>query len=211
MRTPWTSGADSPLTDGGGGHYGVPVTRVSDPQAPGGVELVVLLDEDGTPCGSAPKAEVHHRDTPLHLAFSCWVVDGAGRTLLTRRAAVKRTWPGAWTNTFCGHPGPGEEMAQAIHRRAEQELGCRVTEPVAVLPDYRYRAVMDDGTVENEICPVFTAQLACDPEPNPGEVDALEWVPLGDLPSLVDGAPGRYSPWMRDQLAQLVAAGRLPG
>jgi len=70
---------------------------------------------------------------------------------------------------------------------------------------------MDDGTVENEICPVFTAELTCDPEPHPGEVDALEWVPLADLPSLVDGDPGRYSPWMRDQLAQLVAAGRLPG
>ena len=74
------------------------------------VELVVLLTEDGTPCGTAAKHKVHHTDTPLHLAFSCWVVDGQGRTLLTRRAAVKRTWPGAWTNTFCGHPGPGEQV-----------------------------------------------------------------------------------------------------
>ncbi len=167
------------------------------------VELVVLLDEDGTPRGTAPKTEVHHADTPLHLAFSCWVVDERGRTLLTRRAAVKRTWPGAWTNTFCGHPAPQEGMAQAVHRRAEQELGCQVSEPVPVLPDYRYRAVMDDGTVENEICPVYTARLVGAPVPNPDEIDGLLWVPFADLPALVDGDPERYSPWMRDQLSQL--------
>ena len=181
--------------------------RAGGPLAAPSEELVVLLEEDGTPCGTAPKALVHTDRTPLHLAFSCWVVDDAGRTLLTRRAAGKRTWPGAWTNTFCGHPGPGETMDAAMHRRAEQELGCRVDEPRAVLPDYRYRAVMDDGTVENEICPVHAARLLSDPEPNPDEVDGLMWVPLADLPGLVAADPDRYSPWMRDQLDRLDALG----
>ena len=45
------------------------------------VEQVVLLDEAGQPIGAAPKDEVHHRDTPLHLAFSCYVVDAAGQRL----------------------------------------------------------------------------------------------------------------------------------
>ena len=113
-----------------------------------GAEMVVLLDDDGQPCGSAAKADVHHQETPLHLAFSCWLVDEHGRTLLTRRAAGKRTWPGAWTNSFCGHPARGA-VTQAIHRRARDQLGTRISEPVAELTDFRYRAVMDDGTVEN--------------------------------------------------------------
>ena len=49
---------------------------------------VVLLDEFGRPCGTAPKNSVHHTQTPLHLAFSCYVVDRVGRVLLTRRASV---------------------------------------------------------------------------------------------------------------------------
>ena len=172
--------------------------------------MVVLLDVDGQPCGSAPKADVHHRNTPLHLAFSCWVIDETGRTLLTRRAAAKRTWPGAWTNSFCGHPAPGEPVANAIHRRALDELGTTVSEPVPVLPDFRYRAVMDDGTVENEVCPVYVAELCRPAEPNPAEVSALRWVPYAELAAAVGAEPSSYSPWLREQLDALLRAGWSP-
>ena len=55
---------------------------------------VVLLDDAGSPVGQAPKSVVHHDDTPLHLAFSCYVVDPAGRLLVTTRAASKPSFPG---------------------------------------------------------------------------------------------------------------------
>jgi isopentenyl-diphosphate delta-isomerase len=57
-------------------------------------ELVVLVDEDGTVVGTAPKATVHTVDTPRHLAFSCHVTNAAGEILITRRALSKKTWPG---------------------------------------------------------------------------------------------------------------------
>jgi isopentenyl-diphosphate Delta-isomerase len=175
-----------------------------------GVEMVVLLDEDGRPCGSAPKASVHHDATPLHLAFSCWLVDERGRTLLTQRAAGKRTWPAAWTNSFCGHPAPAEPIPQAVHRRARDELGTRISEPVVELPDFRYRAVMDDGTVENEVCPVYVARLLSPPRPNPSEVRDLRWVTVGELETLIAGDPAAYSPWMAEQLEALLQAGWNP-
>ncbi|MGW3471996.1 isopentenyl-diphosphate Delta-isomerase [Saccharopolyspora sp. NPDC000995] len=110
-------------------------------------EMVVLLDEQLSETGVAPKASVHTADTPLHLAFSCYVFGPDGRVLLTRRALGKKTWPGVWTNTFCGHPGPGEPMADAVARRGRQELGLTVTAPRAVLPNFRYRAVDASGIV----------------------------------------------------------------
>jgi len=166
------------------------------------VELVVLLTDDGTPCGTAPKADVHHTSTPLHLAFSCWIVDDTGRTLLTRRARSKRTWPGVWTNSFCGHPGPGEEPADAVARRVVQELGAHVSDVEPLLPNFRYRAVMADGTVENEVCPVFSARLVGELDPDPSEVEEFRWVSMAELRDLVATDPEPFSPWMRWQLEQ---------
>ena len=184
---------------------GVTLAPTADQSTDPTTELVVLLTEDGTPCGTAPKSGVHHRTTPLHLAFSCWILDDAGRTLLTRRAASKRTWPGEWMNSFCGHPGPGEEPADAVLRRSVQELGVQVGDVSPLLPSFRYRAVMDDGTVENEVCPVFTARIAPgegELAPDPAEVDAFRWVHLDDLAAQVAADPSPFSPWMLWQWEQ---------
>ena len=88
-------------------------------------ELVVLLDEQGEAIGTTPKRGVHHADTPLHLAFSCYLFDDTGRLLMTRRALHKPTWPGAWTNSVCGHPAPGEPIEDAVRRRVLDEVGVR--------------------------------------------------------------------------------------
>src|SRR3954454_10975612 len=100
-------------------------TPETDPADP--ADLVVLLDDDGRPSGTAPRATVQGASTPLHLAFSCYLFDREGRLLLTRRAVTKRTWGGVWTNSFCGHPRPGEPMTDAVHRYAAHELGARIT------------------------------------------------------------------------------------
>lgn len=169
-------------------------------------EFVVLLDEAGRAVGTADKATVHHADTPLHLGFSCYLFDADGRVLLTRRALSKRTWPGVWTNSFCGHPAPGEEPSAAVIRRAEQELGVAVTDPVCVLPDFRYRAVAADGTVENEICPVFVARTESPIEPVPTETMDFRWVDWGELRTAAR-LPWALSPWAVTQIPLLEAAG----
>src|SRR3989475_11018045 len=104
------------------------------------VETVVLLDEAGYASGTADKVAVHHARTPLHLAFSCYLFNGAGQFLLTRRAESKRTWPGVWTNTCCGHPLPGEPMSGSVLRRLQDELGIGAGQLALVLPRVRYHA-----------------------------------------------------------------------
>ncbi|MEU2200393.1 isopentenyl-diphosphate Delta-isomerase [Isoptericola sp. NPDC019482] len=169
---------------------------------------VILLDDDGTPRGVAPRATVHTRGTPLHLGFSCYLFRPDGRLLLTRRALSKRTWPGVWTNSFCGHPRQGESLAQAVLRHGLHELGLDVTtdgEPV--LPSFRYRAVDAGGVVENEICPVLLATVDRDPVPNLDEVMDWRWVRPRDVAALVDLAPWAVSPWMVEQVRELRTAG----
>lgn len=167
------------------------------------VEEVVLLDEHGNATGTAPKAEVHHEETPLHLAFSCYVFDEAGRFLMTQRAVHKATFGGVWTNSCCGHPAPGEPIEDAVRRRVGQELGLTLDDLVLVLPRFRYRAVMGNGVTENEMCPVFVATSKDPVRTDPEEVESHEWV---DWPSfrrgVLDGSR-EISQWCLEQVRAL--------
>ncbi|CAN5125176.1 isopentenyl-diphosphate Delta-isomerase [soil metagenome] len=166
-------------------------------------EQVVLVDASGEPIGVADKIAVHTTDTALHLAFSCHVYNASGDVLVTRRALGKLTWPGVWTNSFCGHPAPGEALTEAIARRGLFELGITLTDIEVVLPDFRYRAVDASGIVENEVCPVFRAVTPDSVAPNPDEVAEFAWVSPESLHAAAIAAPYAFSPWLGWQLEQL--------
>ena len=175
-------------------------------------DLVVLLDDEGTEIGTAPKSSVHGTDTALHLAFSCHVVNDDGDVLVTRRAMEKLTWPGVWSNSFCGHPRPAEPVLQAVHRRADFELGLSLTDIELALPLFRYRATDASGIVEHEICPVYIARASAEPVLNPLEVVDAKWVNPADLGAALIATPWAFSPWLVLQAKQLrlFEADRLP-
>lgn len=166
-------------------------------------EFVVLLDEDGNEIGTAPKSSVHGSETALHLAFSCHVYNEHGQTLVTRRALDKLTWPGVWSNSFCGHPRPAEPVMDAVHRRADHELGLQLREVRLALPLFRYRAVDASGIVEHEICPVYTALADSDLSLNPREVAEARWVDPADLAISLRATPWAFSPWLVLQSEQM--------
>jgi len=171
---------------------------------------VVLLDDDGAAIGTAPKSSVHGPETALHLAFSCHVLDSEGRVLVTRRALGKKTWPGVWTNSFCGHPMPAETVMGAVHRRAEYELGLQLDDVQLELPLFQYRATDASGVVENEICPVYVAHTDRTPMPHPHEVMDFAWVVPSALGASIRLTPWAFSPWLVMQAQLLPFLGGRP-
>ncbi len=188
-----------------------PAAPVESAESTERVESVVLLDSGGEAVGTMPKREVHHADTPLHLAFSAYLFTDDGDLLLTRRAGHKATFPGLVTNSVCGHPAPGEDLASAVRRRARDELGVDVDLLRLVLPDFAYRAEMD-GVVEHEMCPVFVGRVAREPgaAPDPDEVDEVAWRPWAEVVGDVRDGRLPVSPWCREQVELLVDLGPDP-
>ncbi|WP_375431109.1 isopentenyl-diphosphate Delta-isomerase [uncultured Friedmanniella sp.] len=171
-------------------------------------ERVVLLADHGGAIGTRLKSEVHGLRTPLHLAFSLYLFDADDRLLLTRRALTKRTWPGVWTNTCCGHPQPDEAPEDAVRRRIDQELGLELTDLECVLPDFAYTAVDASGVMENEVCPVFRARTmhpSANPAANAAEVMDWKWGQWQDIVTAVEATPYVFSPWAVLQVTELAA------
>lgn len=168
-------------------------------------ELIVFVDEHGRPTGkTGPKLESHTAHTKLHLAFSCYIFRKSdNKFLLTQRALGKKVWPGVWTNSVCGHPGPGEGLEDAIRRRAAFEIGiANLVDVACVLPKYRYTTPPYNGIIENEFCPVFVAYTDSEPQPNPSEVEAYEWLTWSNYIKMLTSQPNKMSYWAKDQYQQ---------
>lgn len=161
------------------------------------MEFVVLVDENNNPIGTADKATVHTKNTPLHRAFSLFLFNSKKQLLLTKRAAGKKTFPGIWTNTVCGHLTPDESAVDAAKRRLKNELEIDGVDIKEVAP-YRYRFADKNGIVENEICPIFVGHFDGDPISNPLEIDDWKWMNWQEFLNDLE-INNEYSPWCKEE------------
>ena len=156
-------------------------------------EHVVLVDESNAVIGTLPKTEAHHAATPLHRGFSLFLFNREGKLLLQQRSFQKKTWPGVWSNSCCGHPALGESDIEAASRRLRDELGITLAHIEEVAP-YRY-CYSRDGVMENEICPILAGFTDEEPALNRDEVEAVAWIPWGEFLRDIAALPGKYSEW----------------
>lgn len=165
-------------------------------------EHVVLVDEQNNEIGIAPKATIHGIKTPLHRAFSCFLFNSEGDFLIQQRAFSKKTWPGVWSNSVCGHPLPGESTEKAVHRRIQYELGIKSAEIFEALPNFQYCASFQ-GIQENEICPVWVGFTRDLPKPNPEEVESTQWINwenfINALKAPADKTYDHFSIWSQEE------------
>jgi isopentenyl-diphosphate delta-isomerase len=157
-------------------------------------DQVILVDASDRAIGVAGKIAAH-RQGLLHRAVSLQLRDYSGRLLLQKRHIGKYHSGGLWSNTCCSHPRPGEDAATAAHRRLQEEMGIACT--LAHLFTTSYRAVLDNGMIENEVVHCFGGLYAGDVRPDPSEAEDYAWTHTEDLQQQVHADPARYSAWFR--------------
>lgn len=157
-------------------------------------DQVILVDDRDRAIGAAPKLAAH-REGLLHRAVSVQLRDHTGRLLLQKRHIGKYHSGGLWSNTCCSHPRPGEDTAAAAQRRLLEEMGIAC--PLIPLFTTSYRAVVDNGMIENEVVHCFGGRYAGEVRPDPREAEDHGWMNREDLRQDVRETPEKYSAWFR--------------
>jgi len=175
-------------------------------------QLVELVDSGGGAAGSCTVAEAHTAPGRLHRAFSVMLLDDRGRTLLQQRATVKTRFALRWANACCGHPAPGQNVAEAAAQRLIEEIGVRgITLRQADV--YLYRAQdPSTGRVEYEYDHVLVGRMPADAPMNldPAEVADVRWLATERLRADLADDPDRYAPWLGGVLAVATEASSRP-
>ena len=161
----------------------------------------------------------------LHRAFSVFLFNSKIQLLLQQRASTKITFPTVWTNTCCSHPlhgyNPGEVddpsavdsgAVMGAKRAAIRKLGHELGIPSKQLPIDQFKfltrlhyCAADEHTYgpqaewgEHEIDYILFVKADVDVSPNPEEVDAVKYVTLAELKSMMQPSSGLlWSPWFR--------------
>lgn len=162
-------------------------------------DVVVLVDGDDNAIGTMDKLRAHGQRGTLHRAVSVCLFDDRGRVLLQRRAQAKYHFAGLWSNACCTHPMPGELPAAAARRRVREELGVSIG-LLRHCGTFAYRAGDPaSGLVEHEFDHVLAGTCIGRPEPDPAEIDAVEWHDVD--PAQLGWSRGpSFTPWFAQVL-----------
>ncbi len=157
-------------------------------------ERVILVNELNEQIGTMPKMEAHEKAV-LHRAFSVFVMNKNGETMLQQRAADKYHSPLLWTNTCCSHQRVGESNFVAGKRRLLEEMGF-VTE-LKELFSFIYKAPFDNGLTEHELDHVMIGYYEGIPIINPDEVADWKWMKPEAVKSDIQLNPDDYTAWFK--------------
>ncbi len=158
-------------------------------------ERLILVDAEDNVLGHLDKSSCHDGAGILHRAFSLFIFNPNGELLLQKRAAGKRLWPGYWSNSCCSHPREGEDMAVAVQRRCEQELGFRTA--LKFLYKFEYNAQFGDLGSEHELCSVYAGVYDGSVTVNTTEIAEWQWLQPAELTQQLAAQPEQFTPWFK--------------
>ncbi|MFZ9190033.1 MAG: isopentenyl-diphosphate Delta-isomerase [Schleiferiaceae bacterium] len=162
------------------------------------METVILVNSADEPIGRMEKLAAHERGL-LHRAFSVFLFNERGETLLQQRAAGKYHSPLLWTNSCCSHQREGESNLEAATRRLGEELGVDSIKLSNLRDSFHfiYRAEFDNGLTEHELDHVILGTYTGSFELNREEVEAIRWISMAELAHEMEAQPEHFTAWFQ--------------
>lgn len=161
-----------------------------------------MVDENNKEIGTEEKIKAH-KDGKLHRAFSVFIFNSKGETLLQKRAQEKYHSGSLWSNTCCGHPRPQESLEGAAHRRLEEEMGFNCALVHLDSACFIYQTKIND-LFENEYDHIFIGEFNGNPRPDLKEAEDFKWADPKGIQKDIVLNPDKYTYWFKASLDKVI-------
>ena len=164
--------------------------------------MIYTVDESGNLLTLESREMLHLvRSSRRHAAVIGMILRKDGDFLLQWRASGKlggsRLDVSATT-----HVRKDETYESALQRSFENELRIKTEVPLHHAFDFKYVEELGDHK-ENEYCKVYIALYDGSYEPNPKEIDEVEFMNLEELQSFVQRDEAKATKWLRETVKRL--------
>jgi len=171
-------------------------------------EKVILVNKKDEAIGEEEKIKAH-QERKLHRAFSVFLFNKKGETLIQKRAKSKYHLGGLWANTCCSHPRPNRNLKEEAKRRLKEEMGinCNLKEAFSFVYKTKLTNLGKEGKPssslaadrvgEHEFDHVFFGRFDGKPKPDKKEVAGWQWIKLPDLKADIKKNSQKYTPWFK--------------
>lgn len=167
------------------------------------MELLDILNEDGSPSGQVSERNVAHMLGYLHQTVHMWIVKD-NKILVQKRSKTKDSNPGCYDISSAGHISAGQTVLDAAIRELSEELGLLVDEKDLRHIGFTKRCILKPfyGKFwpDNQISQVFVIEKDVDINSlklQKSEVEEVSWMDLDELIKTVeedDSFPNCFNP-----------------
>ncbi len=165
-------------------------------------EMIYTVDEAGNLLVLESRETLHlTRSSKRHAAVIGMIQHKDGAYLVQWRAANKlggsRLDVSATT-----HVREHESYEKALQRSFENELRIKQRVPLKHAFNFQYEEELGERR-ENEFCKVFIGSYDGKYEPNPEEIDSLEFMRLDELKNFVRDNEAKATKWLRETVKRM--------
>ena len=160
-------------------------------------EMIYTVDESGNLMVLEEREKLHlTKSSRRHAAVIGMILRKDNRLMLQWRAGNKlggsRLDVSATT-----HVRKDETYESALQRSFENELRIRTNIPIKHAFDFRYEEDLGDHK-ENEYCKVYFGRYDGEYQPNPNEIDSIEFMSIEELVAFIKENEEKATKWLRE-------------
>ncbi len=165
-------------------------------------EMIYTVDEVGNLLVLESRETLHYAKSSKRHAAVIGMIQRKDGTYLVQWRAANKLGGSRLDVSATTHVRVHETYEKALQRSFENELRIEQQIPLKHAFDFRYEEELGERK-ENEFCKVFIGTYDGKYEPNPEEIDSVEFMSLDELKNFVQKSESKATKWLRETIRRM--------